>query len=729
MDAAFPPRDFAKTRGVAVMSVLAGTAIWAAGRALPETGAFATALDAVIPAFQGVELLAVVISALVVSVSFHSLEREDDHSARLLIYGFSVIAVYGLLHTLNAAQPDTLGSGVFYWIVVRTFEAATLAMVALNVALPFSRVAWFGAAILTASLVFWYAVSASASYAGVFIPGVGSTPSKVNAEYALAGVNGIAAFVFWRRAGMQRSQRDYLLAAGSLLMGLSGLAVARYGLLSNVTLTTAHLLRALAYLLVYRAAFAFAIKEPHALLRRSEAELRESQEQLRAIGDNLPNGLVYQMLGKPDGTRKFLYVSAGVERLHGASVEEVLADASVLYERIEEVDRNRVRMAEIAAHRSMSVFDIVIHVRGAGDIPRTLHLCSQPRRLKDGTVVWDGVAIDVTERERAENELKRLNTELEERVAERTSGLVQAVRSLESFTHIIAHDLKAPARHMEAFATLLDRECADGFDERGRHLLQRIMDASRNMNRQIDGMLAVARMEEARLVPQEADLSALCTVIAGELSESAPDRHVEWTIQSGLKAKADVTLMRNALTNLLGNAWKFTAERPSAHIQFGAIERQGERVYFVRDNGAGFSSSEADRLFTLFQRLHTQGQFGGLGIGLVSAKAVIASHGGRIWAEGAVGEGATVYFTLPDRRRRERSTSDDGGQWRRLVAARQVQSPVAGESVQLWSADSGTLPTGARDDHAPHPASHDVPVSTRSTARAASIDAPSPGES
>lgn len=264
----------------------------------------------------------------------------------------------------------------------------------------------------------------------------------------------------------------------------------------------------------------------------------------------------------------------------------------------------------------------------------------------DGRVVWDGVAIDVTDRERALAELRALNVELEQRVAERTAGLTQANRSLETFSHLVAHDLRAPLRHVEGFSSILKSEYAGRLDAEGRRLLDKIIEGGETMNRLIEGMLSVARLESATLARGDTDLSALCSLICRTLAEADPGRQVTFRIQPGLVDCADRTLIRNVLENLIGNAWKFTSREAAALIEFGAVERDGERVYFVRDNGAGFDPKQADKLFTLFHRLHLAQEFPGTGVGLASVRSIIANHGGRVWAEGAVGKGATLFFTL-----------------------------------------------------------------------------------
>ena len=374
--------------------------------------------------------------------------------------------------------------------------------------------------------------------------------------------------------------------------------------------------------------------------------LSSSQKQLKTVSDNLPDGMVFQIAIDAGGSR-FLYVSAGVQRLTGLSVQDVLLDGDRMVRQIVEDDLPRFKAARAAALHSLQTLDLTVRILKPNGMLSFVRLNAQPRKLAEERIVWDGIAVDVTEHERMQEALRKLNAELEQRVAERTAALTQANKSLESFSHIVAHDLRVPLRHLDGFVSLLKQDYADRLDHAGRNLLEKIGASRETMSDLIEGLLAVTHLERASLQLAAADLSGLATTTARALLESAPDRRVDFAIQPGLTAVVDKTLMKNVLDNLLGNAWKFTADQPQALIEFGATESHGKRVYFVRDNGAGFDPAEAENLFDLFHRVHSQSQFRGSGIGLASVKAIIANHGGSVWAEGAVGHGTTIYFTLP----------------------------------------------------------------------------------
>lgn len=242
-------------------------------------------------------------------------------------------------------------------------------------------------------------------------------------------------------------------------------------------------------------------------------------------------------------------------------------------------------------------------------------------------------------------QVQNYTTELEERVAERTRLLESANRELEAFAYSISHDLRAPLRAMDGFSNALLAEYSQHFDERGRHYLERIQASSQRMGQLINDLLDLSRVSRGELHVQEVDLSALARMVAATLQEQDPNRQVEWVIADDLSAIMDPRLVQIAFENLLGNAWKFTGTRKQARIEVGVTELNGERTFFVRDNGVGFDMAYAGKLFAPFQRLHGMAEFPGTGIGLATVQRIIHRHGGRIWPEAKVGEGATFYFT------------------------------------------------------------------------------------
>ncbi|HVZ72073.1 MAG TPA: ATP-binding protein [Polyangia bacterium] len=219
-------------------------------------------------------------------------------------------------------------------------------------------------------------------------------------------------------------------------------------------------------------------------------------------------------------------------------------------------------------------------------------------------------------------------------------------RELEAFSYSVSHDLRAPLRSIDAFTRILARDHAAALDDAGRGHLGRVRAAAEWMARLIDDLLGLARVSRADLARGDVDLSALATSILDRLRGEAPGRDVQTRVEGGVRGRGDARLLAVVLENLLRNAWKFTAKRSAAEIAFGRELRDGEVVYFVRDNGAGFDMAYAHKLFGAFQRLHTRDEFDGTGIGLATVARVVRRHDGRVWAEAAVGRGATFYFTL-----------------------------------------------------------------------------------
>lgn len=258
-----------------------------------------------------------------------------------------------------------------------------------------------------------------------------------------------------------------------------------------------------------------------------------------------------------------------------------------------------------------------------------------------------GLSTDITAKKEAEQTLLRINEELEKRVNERTAELTESYRELESFSFSVSHDLRAPLRHIDSFATMLEDQASESLNEINRKYLENILQSSRRMGRLIDDLLNFSRLGRAELNKITFDLDLLVKEVIEEFSLETRDRRIVWNIQTMGEVTADPNLLRLAMNNLISNALKYSTPREPAIIELGKTEEKNRKVYFVRDNGVGFNMKYAGRVFDVFQRLHHTEEFEGTGIGLANVKKIINRHKGKVWVEAKEGEGACFYFTLP----------------------------------------------------------------------------------
>ena len=370
-----------------------------------------------------------------------------------------------------------------------------------------------------------------------------------------------------------------------------------------------------------------------------EQALTESEQYNRSLFDSSPIGLVLSTLNG-----LIVDCNPAYARIVGRSIEEVLTPGFHPRAVPGHPEAEPRAMAELRERGWFSPFEQeYMHPDGHGVLVRVAG-----RRVERGGARFAISSVeDITARRQAEDEVRRLNGSLEERVKERTAALSASNRELEAFSYSVSHDLRAPLRALDGFSHLLAEEFGEQLGEQGQEYLRRIRRASQRMGDLIDDLIELARISRHKLSLQRVELSAMVKDIARELTENGGGRQVEWHVQADLSVQGDPALLRPALENLLRNAWKFTAYQPAAVIEFGSREAEGELRFFVRDNGAGFDMRYKDRLFTAFQRLHTPARFEGSGVGLAIVARVIARHGGRVWGTGKPEEGAEFGFTLP----------------------------------------------------------------------------------
>jgi light-regulated signal transduction histidine kinase (bacteriophytochrome) len=296
-------------------------------------------------------------------------------------------------------------------------------------------------------------------------------------------------------------------------------------------------------------------------------------------------------------------------------------------EQMPDRDTNRKRVVEVAQYHKN------------GSIIYTEETMSFLRDQNGNPIGIIGVTRDITERKKAEDEIRHLNESLEQRVRDRTI-------ELEAFSYSVSHDLRAPLRAIDGFSQALLEDYENKLDAQGKDYLARIRTSTRLMAELIEDLLKLSRVTRSEMDIVPLNLSRMARSIIDGLQESQPQRLVNIKIAQSLEDSADPRLIRIVLENLLGNAWKFSGRKTIAEIEFNSINKDNKKVYFVRDNGAGFDMEYAEKLFAPFQRLHSIEEYSGTGIGLATVKRIISRHGGTVWAEGEPGQGATFYFTL-----------------------------------------------------------------------------------
>ena len=334
------------------------------------------------------------------------------------------------------------------------------------------------------------------------------------------------------------------------------------------------------------------------------------------------------------------------EALTGRSAAEVIGHNSSLLFPADQVENSMSLIKRALGGERWETVEIQIrHVSGTVS---TLLWNSATIYTNDGTTPVATIAqgYDITTRRQAEAEIHQLNAELERKVVERTAQLRAASEEMKAFAYSVSHDLRAPLRSIDGFSLALLEDCADRLDEEGKDYLRRVRLATQKMAQLIDDILRLSRITRSELSIEAVNLSDMVASIAEELQGAERQRQVAFVIQEDVVAQGDPRLLKVALDNLIGNAWKFTSAHAAARIEFGCCASEGKTVYFVRDDGAGFDMHYADKLFNTFQRLHTEQEFPGTGIGLALVQQIIHRHGGMAWAEGTVEAGATFYFTL-----------------------------------------------------------------------------------
>lgn len=370
--------------------------------------------------------------------------------------------------------------------------------------------------------------------------------------------------------------------------------------------------------------------------------LRDSEARFRVIFEQAGVGVAQIQFG----TGKFLRVNQKYCDIVGYPAHE-LQQLDLLS--VTHSDDIKMDLAQLEQLKSGAIRDYALEQR---------------YRRKDGRVVWVHLTVspmwhlagplnyyiavvqDITARKQAEAEIQQLNAVLEERVTERTAQLMAVNQEVEAFSYSVSHDLRAPLRCIDGFCQVLAEDYGKVLDADGNDHLRRVRRAAQRMGVMIDDLLQLSLITRAEKVNKSIDLSTLATEVIDDLCEQAGARNLKFSVQPGLEVFGDPSLLRILLENLLGNAVKYSSKSPHPHIEFGCLVEATRTVYYVRDNGAGFDMTYANRLFGPFQRLHRAEDYPGTGIGLATVKRIVNRHGGEVWAEGHLGQGAVFYFTL-----------------------------------------------------------------------------------
>jgi PAS domain S-box-containing protein len=375
-------------------------------------------------------------------------------------------------------------------------------------------------------------------------------------------------------------------------------------------------------------------------IQHAEEALRKSELKFRATIVNLDEGYYSVTL---DG--KLLEHNQAFNRILGFDIHEDLKGVQ-LPDFWQDPDQRREYLKAFAASGAITNYQIDAKTRTGGKIT----ILANAHLVKDenNRPQWiEGVFLDISERIRAEAEIRRLNEELEQRVLQRTAQLETANKELEAFSYSVSHDLRAPLRAIDGFSRIVLEEYAPKLDDEGRRLLDVITANTRKMGQLIDDLLAFSRLSRQQMAFAAVDLAALADDVFSELKNTEKGRQIEFKIGAHPAAFGDRSMLRHVLLNLFSNALKFTRPRAKARIEFGAQTAIGETIYCVKDNGVGFDMKYAHKIFGVFQRLHGTNEFEGTGVGLAIVQRIVLRHGGRVWAKSAARGGATFYFTLP----------------------------------------------------------------------------------
>ncbi|MFH1872288.1 MAG: MASE3 domain-containing protein [Pseudomonadota bacterium] len=616
-----------------------------------------------------IEIATIAVAFTLFILTWNTRDYLKNGYLRLVGTGYAFIALIDLLHTLAYKGMDVFpGYGANLptqlWIAARYLQAATLFAAPLFVERKVDDRLVFGIyAVAVAVLV---ALVYSGRFPDCYVEGKGLTAFKIVSEYLITAVLLAALYLVYRQRQHFDRRVFVLIGASIACTAASEISFTAYASVYGFANLVGHFAKLAAFYLVYLAILVTGIKQPFNLifrdLKQVEAELRKAQDTLeekvrqrtaelsaseekyRALIECANDAILVQELS-PDGKPgSFIEVNELACRQLGYSREELarLTPADITDRRCR--DSLAVAMDKLSRDRH-AVFETALMARDGRSIP--VEVSTRMLELRGRRMLFS-LLRDITERKLADDKIRKLNSELEQRVRDRTAQLELANKELEAFSFSVSHDLRAPLRAIDGFSRAVREDYGDKLDDQGKHFLEILSENAARMNKLIDDILSFSRMGRREIQGMRLDLTELAQETIAELRPSLADRTIHFTVGDLPQTRGDRAMIRQALMNLLSNAVKFTRPKSEPAIEVGGTAGRDENIYYVKDNGVGFDMRYADKLFGVFQRLHAQDEFEGTGIGLAIVKRIVERHGGRVWAHATAGAGATIFFTLPE---------------------------------------------------------------------------------
>ncbi|MGY4829905.1 MASE3 domain-containing protein [Sphaerotilaceae bacterium SBD11-9] len=603
------------------------------------------------------ELFAVTIAALIVVVSWHAFGSPHEvRQANLMLAGFLVVAVCDLVHALTYEgmplflEHSSTPRAIFFWLMGRTAEVTTFALIALGVGLAAPRWAALGTGAAVAGVLVAVGSYRLDLFPVTFVPGQGVTPFKAGYEYMLMAGNLAVGGAMWHRAGRTGQGRYHLLALSCFLMGMGELAFTRYRTPSDFQNIFGHVYKVASYALLYLATFHASIRTPYEGLQASEQRARESELRLRSLSNNLPNCVVYQVVREADGRMCFTHVSDSVEQQNGLRAQDVLRDSSLLYRQLHPDDLREVTAVEAHSARELRVFDLTVRLRRADGQWRRMHLYSAPRRLDDGRVLWDGVAFDVTEQREADDARRALELRLRE---------TQKMEAIGTLAGGIAHDFNNVLGSLLGNLSMAREDLHKGATARADAAVAQAEKAGRRARELVRQILTFSRRQPQEL--QRQPLQPLVEESVSLLRSTLPAGvNLDLTIAPvTLHVLADGTQVEQVVMNLCTNAWQAMGGRHghiAVNLEQVHLDAQtagslcglpaGDYVHLaVTDDGVGIEPSALDHIFEPFYTTKPAGE--GTGLGLAVVHGIVRAHHGAITVDSKPDVGSTFHVYFP----------------------------------------------------------------------------------